>query len=97
MLRLDPAVGIAIRIARKTAGLSQVKLARACSVTVRHIVAIEHGSNFNVDLLLAIARELPALRLPDVAAALLSTVADRAAADSGPRPENPATRPKLVR
>lgn len=71
MLRLDPAVGIAIRVARKAAGLSRAGLARACHLTIHHIAAVERGSNFSVALLLAIVRELPALRLPDVAAALL--------------------------
>jgi len=86
MMKVDPTVAIAIRIARTAAGLSQVRLARACGVTVRHIFAIEHGSNFTVELLLRIARELPALRLPGVAAALLSALAYRWPADSEPRP-----------
>ena len=69
MLKLDPAVGIAIRLARRTAGLSQVKLARACGVAVHRIVAIEQGSDFTVELLLAIVRVLPALRPPGGTAA----------------------------
>jgi transcriptional regulator with XRE-family HTH domain len=77
MLKFNPAVGDAIRVARKAAGLSQAHLARACGLTVRHIFAIEHGSGFNVALLRKIVRALPALRLPDVAAALLRVSADR--------------------
>jgi transcriptional regulator with XRE-family HTH domain len=77
MLKLNPAVGVAIRVARKAAGLSQAQLARACGVTVGHIFAIEHGSGFNVALLLEIVEQLPALRLRDVADALLSVSAGR--------------------
>lgn len=46
--KLDPAVGIAIRVARKAARLSRAQLAHACGVTVRHIAAIERGSDFTV-------------------------------------------------
>jgi len=83
LMKLDPAVGIAIRLARKAAGVSQVQLAGACGVTVRRVFAIERGSDFAVSLLFAIARELPALRLPDVAAALLRVSLDRPRARSG--------------
>ena len=52
MLRLGPAVGIAIRSARKAAGLSQQRLARACGISCRHLIAIERGANFMVAILL---------------------------------------------
>jgi len=76
MANLDPVAGIAIRVARKAAGLSQAKLARACGVSVRHIAAVERdGSGLTLDLLRRIVHELPALQPPDVAAALLRTFA----------------------
>lgn len=73
MPKLDPTVGIAILVARKAEGLSQAELARACGVTVRHIFAIERGSDISLALFRTIVRELPVLQLPDVAAALLRT------------------------
>jgi transcriptional regulator with XRE-family HTH domain len=73
MPKLDPSVGIAILVARKAEGLSQAKLARACGVTVKHIFAIERGSDLSLALFLTIVRELPVLQAPDVAAALLRT------------------------
>jgi hypothetical protein len=51
------------------------------------MIAIERGSNFTVALLLAIVRELPALRVPDVAAALLRVFADRPSPGAPPRPK----------
>jgi DNA-binding XRE family transcriptional regulator len=96
ILRLDPAVGIAIRLARKAASLSQAQLARVCGVTVRHIFAIERGSRFFVTLLLKNVRELPALRLPGVAASLLSSSADHPY-DTAPPHKPRRTRSKTPR
>ena len=87
LMKVDRTVAIAVRIARTTAGMSQIELARACGVTVRHIFAIEHGSDFSVGLLLRIARELPVLSMPGVAATLLSALGDSWPDDSEPRPK----------
>jgi len=93
MQKLDSAVGITIRLARKAAGLSRATPARACGISLRHMIAIERGSNFTVAMLLAIVRELPALRVPDVAAALLGAFADRPSPASDPRPKRRRPRP----
>jgi transcriptional regulator with XRE-family HTH domain len=71
MKRLDVRLGLAIREAREERGLSQAELARRCGVSLRHLVSIEHGANFSVALLVAIATELTEIA-PMLAAVITS-------------------------
>ena len=59
MKTLDASFGFAIRSARDRHGLTQRDLARHCGISLRHVAAIEHGANFSVAVLAAIANELP--------------------------------------
>jgi transcriptional regulator with XRE-family HTH domain len=64
---LDKAIGKTIERERRRHGLTQVRLARMCGVSRRHLAAIERGGNFSVAILLDVAQVLAgkALRLGD--------------------------------
>jgi DNA-binding XRE family transcriptional regulator len=54
----DVRLGRAIREAREERGFTQEELALRCGISLRHLISIEHGANFSVALLIAIAAEL---------------------------------------
>jgi transcriptional regulator with XRE-family HTH domain len=58
MKLLDARLGHAIREARQERGFTQTELALRCGISLRHLISIEHGANFSVALLIAIAAEL---------------------------------------
>ena len=78
---LPPAIGHAIRDARRKRGVSQARLARLCGLSLRHIVAIEGGANFTVEVLILLALELPQFRPTDAIEKALAQMADD---DHGP-------------
>lgn len=58
MKQLDVRLGRAIREEREKRGFTQEELALRCGISLRHLISIEHGANFSVALLIAIAAEL---------------------------------------
>jgi transcriptional regulator with XRE-family HTH domain len=64
---LDAEIGKTIERERRRHGLTQVRLARMCGMSRRHLAAIERGANFSVAVLLDIAHVLAgqALRIGD--------------------------------
>ncbi|MEK6371230.1 MAG: helix-turn-helix transcriptional regulator [Acidobacteriota bacterium] len=59
----DPRIGRVIRAVRIGSQLTQAQLARKCRVSLRHVIAIEHGRNCTVAVLLAIIEHLPAAKV----------------------------------